>query len=206
MTKLLPFFALRDDLLPILEELESSGPVRYVRFGVVCSIAPETYPSGSAIPNIGIASSASGVTCESYLVADSNYTLRLRAIANSTPDRSDTGTVTIRGVAVPIVKSAAKQETGTRRRVIDQLHNPDTVVFRPAGLWKPEIVLAGEVSTAPSSAASQLLMRRFRAAFARRFSKIGAFHVGPAAEQLLRSGKRLTISEGAAREFDLSEP
>jgi hypothetical protein len=48
------------------------------------------------------------------------------------------------------------------------------------------------------------LMRRFHEAIKRNFSKIRAYYVGPEAYELLKRGKRLTINEHAAREFDLT--
>ena len=56
---------------------------------------------------------------------------------------------------------------------IDQLTNPDTVIFTPAGLWTEEIVLHGQVATASLSEPSKHLIERFRQQFERHRSRCG---------------------------------
>jgi hypothetical protein len=86
---------------------------------------------------------------------------------------------------------------------IDQLLNPDTIVFIPGGIWDENVVLHGLVGTVSASERSQALMKRFHSAVRRNYLKINAFWVGPEARALLNSGKRLTIAAQSPREFDL---
>jgi len=46
-------------------------------------------------------------------------------------------------------------------------------------------------------------MARFRYRVQKMFVRLGAYHVGPKALDLLKAGKRLTIAEQSPREFDL---
>jgi hypothetical protein len=87
---------------------------------------------------------------------------------------------------------------------VDQLRNPDSVTFTPAGIWDDDVILHGRVATASDSEASQALMRRFHVAIKKGFAKVKAFYVGPQAMELLKAGKRLTIAAQSPREFDLA--
>jgi hypothetical protein len=87
--------------------------------------------------------------------------------------------------------------------VMDQLVNPDTIEFTPAGMWNEEIVLHGRVATASDTPGSKELMKHFRSALKKHFVKVNAFYVGTSALQLLKQGKRLTLSLQTPRAFDL---
>ena len=119
--------------------------------------------------------SASG--CQSYLVAEPNTNISLRP---------------------------KKDSSEVDYFLIDQLQNPNTVTFTPAGLWNNGIVLHGRVATVSDSALAQELMKRFHSAIKAHFSKIKAYWVGPKAHEFLKLGKRLTIAEQSSREFDLT--
>jgi len=92
---------------------------------------------------------------------------------------------------------------GVDRFAIDQLDNPDTITFTPGGVWKEDILLHGGIGTASQSKTSEALMKRFRTIVKKAFVKVQAFYVGPQAFELLRRGKRLTISAQSPQEFDL---
>ena len=133
------FFALREDLLPVLELVESKEPVKYVLTGnfperKVARGVP-TFDRGAAIPNLGKADHENG--SETYFVHERDARLRFRRL---------------RGVG------------GNRVIVGDQSREPDTVSFTPGGLWKNNIVLRGTISTISDSPISRRLMRRFQAA------------------------------------------
>jgi hypothetical protein len=170
------FFALKEDILPVLEDFDSMGSWKYVPTGFVDSLEYQTFGEGAGIPNLGVATRESAVGCESYLVCASDMPVNLRKIS-------------------PV--------DGGIRYAIDQLINPDTITLTPAGIWNDEIVLHGRVGTASRSESSRLLMRRFRSALKKHFVKVKAFYVGPRALVLLKEGKRLTIAAQSSGEFDL---
>ncbi len=172
-----PFFALEGDLLPVLEAVERDGGLVYVRTGHNPE-GLERFTRGAEIPGLGEADQATGSVCGAFLV-----------VAPGTP-------VTIRPV---------KLDAGGTNHLVDQLLNPDSVVITPAGLWRGSVLLPGRVATASRSSSAQLLMRRFRRAFSRHFTKLKAYRMGPLALAMLRSGGRLTHSAQSPPEYDLTE-
>lgn len=172
------FFALKEDLLPILEAVERECSLKYVRMGQFPKSDYESFAKGATIPNLGIATADSTISCESFLVTEN---------------------------AIPINMRPIKSISGIDRYCVDQLVNPDSITLTPAGIWSPDIILNGRVATvSESSTMSQALMKRFHSAFRARFSKVKAFWVGHNARALLDSGKRLTISAQSPHDFDLT--
>jgi hypothetical protein len=86
---------------------------------------------------------------------------------------------------------------------VDQLINPHSITLSHGGLFRPDVLLSGRVSTASESAVSKTLYRAFTTAIAKRFVRIRAFWVGPQAEALLHQGCRLTDSADSSTEYDL---
>jgi hypothetical protein len=170
------FYSTRDDLLAVTERVERSLPIKYIRFGHVTELPPETFKSAAQIPNLGAATHESAVGCEKFLVADSLLAIRSRQLNTL---------------------------AGVNRFTIDQLHNPNTVVLNPGGLWKGEILLHGNVAAAHNTEVSSSLMKLFRSAIKSEFKRVRAFWVGPQALEMLKCGKRLTLAEQSPREYDL---
>lgn len=170
------FYAVAGDLLPVLQELEKTTPLKYVRTGNFLNQQMEVFLQSSELPGLGTATSDAGIGCESFLVCHREAAVREERFLD--------------------VK-------GHPRRCIDQGFNPDTVILTPAGLWAETVVLYGRVATASVSPTSRALMRRFARAFQKHFTKIGGYHVGPRAMELFETGMRLTIATQSPREFDL---
>jgi hypothetical protein len=168
------FFGTKQDLLPMLQLVESSGPIKYVRMGHFRQGAVEVCNFGSEIPDLGKATANSSINCESYLVCEPDTPVNLRPVGRA-------GLI-----------------------CIDQLVNPDTVTFTPAGILNEEMLLHGRVATVSDSKPAQYLMRRFHSAIKKNFGKIKAFYVGPNARTLFERGTRLTAAAQCPREFDLT--
>lgn len=171
------FFALREDLIPVLEAFEAPDPLKYIPTGTSDSSDYMTFRHGVDIPDLGNASNATAINSASFLVCSPDVEINIRSL-------------TIAG--------------GKTRFAFDQLSNPDTVTFTPGGLWECDILLHGRVATVSQSKVSQALVRRYLKALQKTFNKVKAFYVGPQALVLLRSGRRLTISAQSPREFDLT--
>src|SRR5262245_19610778 len=171
------FFAVKDDLLPVLELIEGKGALKYARMGNFASHLIKdgigAFDTGAGIPNLGRASADSAAACEAFLICERGTPIKLRPVQGE-------------------------------RVCVDQLANPDSVEFKPGGMWTEDVVLHGRVATASDSEISKALMKRFQAAVKKIFSKVKAFYVGPKALALLEGGKRLTISAQSPREFDLT--
>lgn len=175
--KQIQFFAVRDDILLVLESVERDGPLQYVRTGNQLSQDFETFLRGTDIPNLGVADRETGSVCKAFLVTKAT---------------------------LPITVQSMKGASGVQRYLMDQLLNPDTVTFTPAGMWEEDIILQGVVGTASDSTISQELMKKFNSAFRKSFSKVQGRFVGPQASALFNAGKRLTIAAQSPREFDLT--
>ncbi|UCV03336.1 hypothetical protein [Dechloromonas denitrificans] len=171
------FFALKEDLLCVIDEVEKKAQLTYYRMGNFLEPTVDSFGSAAEIPNLGIANVGSSSVCESYLVSERKTAF----------------------VVLPLVGSS-----GIARYCVDQLNNPDSVTFTPAGLWdNGNILLHGRVGTASNSVQSLALIKLFSSVIKKKFRKVKAFYVGPKAFGLLESGKRLTIAEQSPREFDL---
>jgi hypothetical protein len=190
------FYATREDLLAVTEEVESVMPIKYVRFGQTTKLPPKSFKSASEIPNLGIATNPSAVGCEKFLVCDSQVVIKARALKVLAEE--DVNRSMIEN------KSSLTRLIGQERFAIDQLVNPETICFRSGGLWNSEILLHGGIDTASQSKPSMALMKEFKKAIQRNFTKIKAFYVGLQALGLLKSGYRLTISAQSPKEFDLA--
>jgi hypothetical protein len=174
--KQMSFYAVKDDLLPVLQALEDNGSAKYARTGRFVEPGLTVFDHGRDIPNLGNAVSEAGNSCETFLVCKSEQQIIPRSV----------------------------RILGQERFFIDQFYNPNTVTFTPAGMWEQEILLAGRVGTASASQESQRLMKRFHSAIRRRFIKVRAYWVGHGALELLQSGKRLTIAVQSPPEVDLT--
>lgn len=174
----LRFFALRDDLLPVLQRVESKGSLRYTRFGHSPTPRCESFVCAAEIPDLGIAKNESSINGDLYLVGEMDVAIKTRQI---------------------------ERNSGEVVFTVDQLANPDTVCFRPGGLWRGEILLYGEVATVSNTNRAQDLMKRFKNEMRKYFTSVRGNHVGPRALEMLRAGKRLTLAEQSPPEFDLTE-
>jgi hypothetical protein len=195
MSRLCYFFATKEDLLTITRQIESSRPIKYVRFGHVVRLPPETLYCAEAIPNFGVASNRTAVACDKYLVCDIATTLAaesLRTLSAEDVDRAE----------LPH-QAFLRSLIGIQRFSFSQLLNPDTVAFNPGGLWNNEVLLHGAVSTASETEVSLALMKAYRSAIKKKFVRVRSFYVGPQALALLQNGMRLTISVDSPKEFDL---
>jgi hypothetical protein len=178
--KTIHFFALKEDLLAILELVDGKGPLKYVLTGnflkdeVANGIS--VFNTGAEIPNLGKAGGDSSTICDAFLVCEREAQITLRAF----------------------------QGNDGERICVDQLANADSVVFLPGGAWDDGVVIQGHVGTASDSQISQALMKRFQAAIKKSFKKVKAFYVGPRALVSLENGKRLTSSARSPREYDLA--
>jgi hypothetical protein len=179
--KYIPFFALRGDLLPVLELVESQGPLNYTPIGNFLGSEVEegirVFVTGAEIPNLGKARADSSVSCEAFLVCKRETAINLR-IAGKNGERI----------------------------CVDQLANPDSVTLRPGGVWTVDIVLEGTIGTASDSELSQALMKQFQVAINTTFRKVKGYYVGPKALALLEMGKRLTAAVQSPPEDDLAPP
>lgn len=171
------FFALPEDIRTVVEVVDGRQRLAYRLMGLFSAPDQEIYDRGVDIPMLGKADTPSAITCASYLVSRSGAPTSARPIP---------------------------QDDGSTAYAIDQLWNPDTVVFSPAGVWNGQIVLSGRVDATSDSPIALGLMKLFVSTITRRFTKVRAFHVGDKALTWLNAGKRLTGAEQSPTAFDLT--
>jgi len=176
------FYAIQADLLALLEVVASQGKLKYALTGnFLKSEINDRIPIFSLsaeIPNLGRASADSSSACDSFLVCEIETPVNLRA-------------------------AGVKGE----RICVDQLANPDSVEFKPGGIWNENVVIQGRIATVSDSQLSQALMKRFLAAIKKVCPiKIRSYHVGANAVTLLRKGMRLTAAVQSPPESDLTLP
>src|SRR6185436_21178155 len=164
MSKTTLFYAVRDDVLLALKDFEARQYVKYVTMGGYSLPDYELFLNGSDIPDLGKATQPAAGGCDSYLVFRHETPVRMREIGKNPQARGF---------------------------VMDQLVNPDTIEFTPAGIWNDEIVLHGRVATASDTPCSQGLLKAFRSSIKKHFVKVKAFYVGTNALELLKQGRRL---------------
>lgn len=170
------FFALREDLIPILTIVEGSGALSFFPAGQHPTSHIRSYSRGRDIPELGKATADSSLANPTFLVAEQMTNIRVRPIDGTS-------------------KASCYS--------VDQVLNSDSVTFTPAGLWGNDVVLYGRVATVSATDKAQELMKRFNSAFKKEFERVKSFWVGPHAIRLLDSGKRFTVSVYAPSELDL---
>ena len=175
------FFALREDILALLNLVEDKGPLNYTLTGNFLIEETKngisTFDCAVEIPHLGIAAGNASTLCEAYLVTERDTPVELRHL---------------------------KMANNPERICVDQLANADSVILLPGGSWNHNVVIQGHIGTASESESSQVIMRRFQAALKKLFAKVKVFHVGPSAMLCLQEGGRLTNSTRSPREYDLA--
>ena len=146
------FFADESDLLSVLNTLESKRKLKYVLANSSTATETVQWARGTEIAGLGRADGEQTSACRSFLIMD-----------------KDTG----------IVRRSIRQYDKSARSDWDQLSNPDSIVFTPAGVWDERTMIAGSFGTAPSSPSSLALMRLVKATLKKHFTKIRAFGWGP---------------------------
>lgn len=102
---------------------------------------------------------------------------------------------------MPIPREIARQD-GTWY-AIDQLLNPDSLIFCAGGTYGANILIRGDFGTTGLTSASKSLLNAARRSLARDFKRVRSAWVGAEAHQLLESGWRLTASAAGSPEYDL---
>lgn len=180
MKKVIRFFAIDNDLLYIMDEVEKNMDLQYASAGVFSSksnLAFEVYDKGANIPNLSKATSDSAVSCESFLVCQQG---------------------------IPIQQRDLVFNDGTKGFAIDQLYNQHAATLVSAGLLNDEIILYGTLGAAHGTESAMKIIRAFEKNINNKFTKVKAFWVGPNALIALKKGKRLTIASQSPRSYDLS--
>jgi hypothetical protein len=178
MTKRRHFYATPEDLLPVLEQFESKLAVTYRPVGLFDTTSIVAFAHGGDLPTLHRqAPSETAASGHSYLVT----------LADITPQTRE----------VP-------QRSGGSLYALDQLTNPDSIIFQHGGFWSAEVLLYGCVTTVSNSPGAVKLQRALSSAIEKYFTRIKSFYVGTNAKSAMASGCRLTIGASSPKEYDLA--
>ena len=176
MSKHIPFFATKEDLLPVLKSVEALFDIQYAQ----CIRVPETgvpiYPSAEMIPDLSIAH-----------IGDQNHNPFYMLIESG---------------VMPITYSV-KQRRGGVNVFLNQSSHLRSIVLIPGGIYGDNCIIAGDASNISEEAWARDLYKAFAKAIRKDFKKIRAYYIGRQAEQLLDDGWRLTSGVKAPVEYDL---
>jgi hypothetical protein len=170
------FFAERNDLEQILREIESSNRITYSDAGIFDSVDVQTYSSYSEMREIGTVKSGDWNQNKLYLVYFKEDCITKRN--------------------VPL-------KNGRTRYAIYQDTNPKTIVFKPGGVFKDNVLVAGSIGTISLDTNSVSLFNQYSKLIKKTFSKIGNFYISPSAKAKLNEGWRLVTNDKSPTEYDL---
>lgn len=174
----LSFFATRDDLLPICEDVENKDPLWYVEMGHRLTLDFQAFASADLIPSLGVAKADSWVSTARYLILDN--TLK--------------------------VGFESKRIGDSDMVAVHQGANPEGIELTPGGVFQEGILLSGRLATLGLTKRSTQLYRLFASRIKKRFVRVGAYYVGADAYAHLEQGWRLTGAVQTPVTFDLRIP
>lgn len=170
------FYATAGDLGWLLSQLEVEKPLQYTLMGLFEVNEPQTYLSYRDIPDFGRASHPTAAANRSYLLSFKGLEVSVREI---------------------------RQKVGGVLYGVDQIQNEDTIVLRPAGRYRDDIILCGMIGSVSKSEISKVLYDLAKKEFRKNFKKVREFFIGEEALHIWHAGARLTIGASSPTEFDL---
>lgn len=170
------FFATRNDILPILEEIEKKIPIKYTVAGAFSLAVPlDTFFKSAEDERIGVPQYPSHVGSWDFLITKPETQVALSFM----------------------------QTNYGPRYFVDQLLNPESQILTPGGTWANDIILSGRIASVLKTPFSSKVERLFRRLASAKFEKIKAFYVGREAAEILDAGGRLASAVNANPDYDL---
>ena len=172
------FFCCKNDLLLMIQNIEKSLDVKYAAGGVYSSINDvQIYTTLLEYADLG--THKSGEHQDGYF------------LVVETPS----------GISLDEFRLV----NGSIRYAIDQLKNPDSIIFHPGGIYKDRFLVHGQVSTIGTCYNAQRLIKVFQKEIKRQCpKKNGVFYYSEEVKHLYDNGVRLiTISTKSPIEYDL---
>lgn len=169
------FFALTNDIFPLLQALEAQMLITYttVKFD---ALPKQQWLTAEDLPDLGLSNSSQSVAATKYLITERHTLIKERPV---------------------------RQNSGELWYAIDQVLNPESVTLIPGGIWKNRIIIGGRFARTSSAAVPRGLMELARKYMKQYFIQHDQVWIGPEALSCLRNGYRLTFSEGSPSEYDI---
>lgn len=173
------FFCCKDDLLFIMQNIEKSVKLKYAAGGMYSSINDvKLYTTLLDYEDLGI--HRSGEHQDGFFL-----------VVEATSE---------------ITFEECRLFDGSIRYAVNQLKNPDSIIFHPGGLYKDKFLVHGQVSTIGTGSNARTLMKIFQKEIKRQCPKRsgGFYYYSEGVEHLYNNGVRLiTISVKSPTEYDL---
>lgn len=129
------FYATREDIIELVEIIDQENTLKYSLAGLHEESKMFTCDSLKEYEGIGIVDSLSKILCPRFLVSFTEEVITIREIP---------------------------QSKGGIKYAVDQLRNPDTIIFIPAGEnEKEKIIVEGSISTSSKSETSKRIFKIF---------------------------------------------
>ena len=171
------FFATEDDLVEVLEAVASKNSFQFIRTDNIKNKVPWTYKSVTSIKDISLTEFGDHVRGKNYLLIHSMKEPNTRQV---------------------------EQSKGGVKYFLDQLSNPESVEFRPGGIFGDfECIIDGQIGTVTDNEWSTELYKALLTEFKKQFTKIRSFYVGKNAKDKMDEGVRLTTNAKAPSDYDL---
>jgi hypothetical protein len=90
MSQVTLFFALKEDILPVLRRFEAKQHVKYVTKGGYSTPDYELFLSGTDIPDLGKATQPAAGGCDSYLIFLHGTPVKMREVGKNPQKRGQT--------------------------------------------------------------------------------------------------------------------
>ena len=176
MKRAYEFYAMRQDMLALLNILEAARPLQYIEVDLLYSNNPVVKESARDIDDLGIAKYGKHVLEPIYMVMD---------------------------LGSPVVVRDVPQRKGGIRYSVGPGENPKSVTLCVGGEYRDEALIAGQMGTVSTDPDAVALFQLFGNEIRRTFKKVRSYWLGEKALHALASGMRLTPSVKAPSEFDL---
>ena len=172
------FFSLKEDMEPIIKNIEKLFEVQYYKSGLFDSNKVSAYPSVFSIQDFGFTAFGNWINSDSFLILPKTVTLNVRDVS---------------------------QRKGGVMYAIDQMTNPQSVELNLGGIYleKPNVLVAGWIATISGDSFSIDLFKAFSSSIKKEFVKKNDFFVGKEAKNKLQSGWRLVLDVRRSGEYDL---
>ncbi|MES2389560.1 MAG: hypothetical protein V4543_16265 [Bacteroidota bacterium] len=173
------FFLVYEDIGQLFRDMETMIDTRYYKAGLLDTRNIPSYNSIFEAPNVAIALSGDWNKIDSYIILKKTILLNIREVP---------------------------QRVGGMKFAVDQMNNPKSIELKLGGIYqqKSNVIVAGRIATISEDSDSIEMYKLFTIKLKKKFKKIGAFYVGPIAEEKMKKGWRLVTNENLPKEHDLA--
>lgn len=171
------FYGSTNDIKQFITSIEEHNKFEYHLTGLLDKNQILKFSSLMEAKGIGIAKAGNNLFCDKFLISNPGTEIIIRDVP---------------------------QSKGGVKYAIDQLKNPDTINFLPAGIFNEKnAIIEGSIATASNSEISKHIYNLFSKHLKRGFKRNGIVYIGTEAREMLNSGWRLTQNVNSPNVYDV---